>query len=285
MMIRKIKILLIVLLGIAAAIMGWQYMEFGTVAVLKPMGEVAQKEADLFWISTWLMLIIIVPVFFASIFIAWRYHAGNKRAKYDPNWENNKWAEFIWWTVPCIIITILSVYTWKSCHSLNPFKPIVSTVKPLRIQVVALQYKWLFIYPDLQIATVNFVQFPKNTPLNFEITADAPMNSFWIPQLGSQIYAMPAMRSRVHLIAHEEGTFFGTSANLSGVGFAKMRFNAKASSDAEFNAWVQGVKTSPNLLDQETYDALVRPGEKAPTSYVLVKQDLFDSIIMKYMGM
>ncbi len=281
---RKIKITLVALVLVAATLFGLRYITIGTVQVLVPMGEIAQKESDLFWLATWWMLIIIIPVFFASIFIAYRYRISNKKAVYDPTWENSRLAEFIWWTVPLIIITVLSVYTWKSCHSLNPFKPIKSDVAPLKIQVVALQWKWLFIYPELNIATVNFVQFPINTPLNFEVTADAPMNSFWIPQLGSQIYAMPAMRSKVHLIAHKEGTFFGTSANLSGEGFSGMKFQAKSCTNEEFNEWVKGVKQSPQLLNLSTYDALAEPSMNNPPAYFLLqKNDLFDSIIMKYM--
>jgi len=279
-MAKNFKIILVVLVLLALGIFGLRYVEIGTIQVLEPKGETARQERDLFWISTWLMLVIIVPVFFASVFVVWWYRASNKKAKYDPNWENSNLAEVIWWTIPCVIITILSVYTYKSCHSLNPFKPLDSSVKPIKIQVVALQWKWLFIYPDYNIASVNFLQFPTNTPLNFEITADAPMNSFWIPQLGSQIYAMPAMRSRVHLIASEVGTYFGTSANLSGEGFSGMHFQAKASSQEEFDAWVQ----SAQLLNPLSYDELVKPSMNHPPAfYQLQKTDLFEDVLMKYM--
>jgi cytochrome o ubiquinol oxidase subunit 2 len=280
---KKTKlILLLALLG--AMVVGSLYLDIGTIAVLVPMGEIASKERNLLIISTLLMLIIIIPVFFATIWIAWKYRATSKKAKYDPNWENSNIAEFTWWLLPCIIVTILSVMTWYSCHELNPFKPLTSSVTPLRIQVVALQWKWLFIYPDHKIASVNFVQFPKETPLNFEVTADAPMNSFWIPQLGGQIYAMPAMRSKLHLIAHQEGVFTGSSANLSGTGFAGMMFKAKACTQDEFNAWVQEVKQAPGLLNQDTYDSLVMPSANQPVStYLLQVEDLFDRIIMKYM--
>ena len=165
------------------------------------------------------------------------------KAKHAPDWEHNYIAEYCWWGVPIVIIVILAVTTWKSSHDLNPFKPIESEKKPLAIQVVALHWKWLFIYPEQGIATVNFVQFPEKTPINFEITSDAPMNSFWIPQLGGQIYAMPAMRSKLHLIANEIGSFRGVSANISGKGFAGMTFTAKSSSEEDFDAWVQSGKT------------------------------------------
>ncbi|MGH2612593.1 MAG: ubiquinol oxidase subunit II [Rhabdochlamydiaceae bacterium] len=283
---RKIKILLLVAVSLVALTVGMLYLDIGTIAVLVPMGEIAAKERDLLVISTWLMSIIIIPVFIATIWIAWRYRAGNTKAKYDPNWENSNVAEFIWWLVPCIIVAILSVLTWKGCHELTPFKPIESSVAPLRIQVVALQWKWLFIYPDYKIASINFLQFPKETPLNFEITADAPMNSFWIPQLGGQVYAMPAMRSKLHLIAHEEGLFTGSSANLSGKGFAGMTFQAKSCTKAEFDAWIQEMKQSPNLLNQNTYDVLTAPSANQPiTPYLLQVEDLFERIIMRYMTM
>ena len=269
---------------LAAIAVGLRYIDIGTIAVLVPMGQIAAKERDLLVISTLLMLIIIIPVFFVTIWIAWKYRASNKKADYHPEWENNNWAEFAWWSIPCVIVAILSVMTWKSCHELNPFKPIVSTVAPLRIQVVALQWKWLFIYPDHKIASVNWVQFPKETPLDFEITADAPMNSFWIPQLGGQIYAMPAMRAKLHLIAHKEGVFTGSSANLSGKGFAGMNFKAKSCTKEEFESWVQNVKRAPEVLNQNTYDELAEPSEnQPPTPYLLQVEDLFDRIIMKYM--
>ncbi len=154
----------------------------------------------------------------------------------------------------------------------------------MTIQVVALDWKWLFLYPEYGIATVNFIQFPENTPINFEITSDAPMNSFWIPQLGGQIYAMPAMRSKLHLIASETGSFRGVSANISGKGFAGMMFTAKASTDEEFNQWVRWVKQSPKRLDKIVYEQLLKPTEYHPVEYYLLLQnDLFDQILMKYM--
>jgi cytochrome o ubiquinol oxidase subunit 2 len=174
--------------------------------------------------------------------------------------------------------------TWKSTHDLNPFNPIVSDKKAVKIQVVALQWKWLFIYPEQGIATVNFIQFPVDTPVNFEITADAPMNSFWIPQLGGMIYAMPAMRSKLHLIASEMGDFRGVSANLSGTGFAGMTFVAKSSSLADFEGWVQTVRQSKSQLTAESYKQLVMPSQNNPVAtYILQDNNLFEEVLMKYM--
>ena len=273
------------IVGLVVLLMvGLSYVTLGKIVVLDPMGHIAAKEKDLLITSTLLMLIVVVPVFIFSIWIAWRYRAGHKHAKYDPNWENNNWAEFAWWTIPFIIVAALSWITWKSCYELNPFKPLESSVRPLRIQVVALQWKWLFIYPDHNIASVGFLQVPTHTPLNFEITSDAPMNSFWIPQLGGQIYAMPAMRSKLHLIAHEEGPFTGSSANLSGEGFARMTIQGKACTAQEFEAWVQEAKQSQNLLNQSSYEALAKPSiAKSSVTYLLQVEDLFDQVLMKYM--
>lgn len=183
-----------------------------------------------------------------------------------------------------MIIVILAVITWKTSHELNPFKPIVTHKKPVEIQAVALNWKWLFIYPEQGIATINLVQFPEKTPINFEITADAPMNSFWIPQLGGQIYAMPAMRSKLYLLANEQGSYTGRSSNISGKGFAGMVFTAKATSEEEFNEWVDSVKGSGKSLTMESYNELVEPSEYDPVSYyTLLDSDLFNKIIMKYM--
>jgi cytochrome o ubiquinol oxidase subunit 2 len=280
---RKVKVLLLALITLAAVTLGVLYIDIGTIVVLAPMGEVAAKERDLLINSTLLMLIIIVPVFVATVWIAWKYRASNKKAQYDPSWDNSNLAEFIWWMVPCVIIAILSVMTWKSCYDLNPFKPMSSAVAPLRIQVVALQWKWLFIYPDHGIASLGWVQFPKEVPLNFEVTSDAPMNSFWIPQLGGQIYAMPGMRSKLHLVAHQEGDFRGSSANLSGEGFARMTFQARACTGAAFDAWVREARGSSDVLTEATYDALVLPSVGVPKLYVLHKEGLFDQVLMKYM--
>lgn len=176
---------------------------------------------------------------------------------------------------------MLGVITWKGCVELDPFRPLEMNKKPLKIQVIALQWKWLFIYPEQKIATVNFFQFPEQTPINFDVTADAPMNSFWIPELGGQIYAMPGMNSKLHLMADREGSFRGSSANLSGTGFSGMRFIAKASSDADFNTWVESVKQSNQSLD---YDQLVKPSSYVPEAfYLLADENLYDQVVMKYM--
>ena len=251
-------------------------------AVMNPKGMIAEKQRDLIVISTILMLIVVIPVFLLAIGISWRYRANNK-AKYTPDWDYNLLAELIWWGLPCLIVFALSVIVWKSSHDLDPFKPLDSNVKPIKIQVVALQWKWLFIYPEEGIASVNLVQFPEKTPINFEITADAPMNSFWIPQLGGQIYAMQGMNAKLHLIADEIGSYRGSSANLSGVGFAGMRFEAVSTTQDGFDQWVASAKQSSNLGMGE-YTELAKPSENNRVEiYSLTDTDLFNQIIMKYM--
>lgn len=197
---------------------------------------------------------------------------------------HNKLAEFFWWGIPLLFTAIIAVITWQQTHALDPYKPIESDKKPLKIQVVALQWKWLFIYPEENIASLNFFQIPVGTPIHFEITADAPMNSFWIPHLGGQIYAMPAMRTQLHLIANNPGDFRGSSANISGVGFADMHFITRASSEVDFQQWVEFAKNSSKTLGLEEYNQMVAPSRaNPPETFQLGEKGLFNHIIMKYM--
>ena len=277
----KIGFLILIFCSILAAILLFPYD--GNFAVLSPKGWVALREKKLLITATLLMLIVVVPVLVMTVFFAFRYRATQKKAKYQPEWSHSTLAEVVWWGFPFLIIVALSILTWKSSHELDPYKPLESSVRPLEIQVVALQWKWLFIYPKQKIATVNFVQFPENTPINFEITSDAPMNSFWIPQLGGQIYAMSGMRSKLHLIAHEAGDYRGSSANISGKGFSGMVFLAKASSQEEFEAWASSMQRSSQELTAGVYEQLVLPSENTPATFYVLKEDnLFDGIIMKY---
>jgi len=281
---KVFKIVFITLFCLAAVALTALYISMNTIDVLEPKGMIGEKEADLIITCSLLMLIVVVPVLLLTWIFAWKYREGHSN-KHEPDWEHNYIAEYCWWGIPIVIVIILAVITWRSTHELNPFKPIENGKKPVAIQVVALDWKWLFIYPEQGIATVNFVQFPEKTPINFAITSDAPMNSFWIPQLGGQIYAMPAMRSKLHLIANETGRFKGVSANISGRGFAGMRFIAEASTDAEFDAWVGKVKASGKHLNLETYNQLASPSEYHPVEYfILDKNDLFDQVLMKYMS-
>lgn len=276
--------ILITLLVLGAGALLALYISSHNIAMLEPKGLISDQERDLIVTCSLLMLIVVIPVLVLTFVFAWKYREGNEKSKHTPDWEHNYIAEMCWWGVPFVIIAILAVITWKTSHELNPFKPIVTDKKPIEIQAVALNWKWLFIYPEQGIATVNLVQFPEKTPINFEITADAPMNSFWIPQLGGQIYAMPAMRSKLYLLANEQGSYSGRSSNISGKGFAGMIFTANSISEQEFDKWVDSIKGSSKNLTMDSYSELVRPSEYVPVSYyVLSERDLFNKIIMKYM--
>ena len=280
----KTKFLILLGSFLVVGIASFAFLFTTDIVVLNPKGMIGEKERDLLVIATVLMLIVVIPVFLLTFWLAWKYREENSKAKYKPDWEHSTLAECVWWGVPLIIIAVLAVVNWKACHRLDPFRPIEGERAPLKIQVVALRWKWLFIYPEQNIATVNFVQFPEKTPLAFEITADAPMNSFWIPALGGQVYAMPGMQSKLHLIANEPGEFDGSSANFSGKGFASMRFTAKASSEEEFEEWVQAAQSSPKSLDLDTYNHLVEPSEyNPPAFYRLNAEGLFSRISMQYM--
>ena len=282
--IYRLVLLLTLLFGGGAFLLAF-LMQGNTVAIFDPRGLIALQERNLIITAVLLMLIVVIPVFALTFIIAWRYRASNTDATYTPDHDHDLRAELVWWTIPCIIILILATITWKSTHELDPFRPLASHTKPITIQVVALDWKWLFIYPEQNIATVNFVQFPANTPVDFQITADAPMNSFWIPQLGGQIYAMAGMVTQLHLIADEVGSYSGASANFSGPGFSGMRFTAQSISQDDFDAWVQSVKQVPSTLSLDEYNTLSAPSEDTPIKYYSsTDKSLYNAIVMKFMA-
>jgi cytochrome o ubiquinol oxidase subunit 2 len=281
---RKYKFAFFILLILGVVLVAVRYLHGSNVAVLNPKGPIALQERNLIVFAALLSLIVVIPVFTLTAVFAWRYREGNTKAKYSPDLDHNRVAETIWWLIPSALILILSIVAWNSSHQLDPYKPLASTTPALTIQVVSLDWKWLFIYPEQHIATVNFFEIPKQTPVNFEITSDAPMNSFWIPQLGGQIYAMPGMSTQLHLMASVDGSFNGSSANISGAGFSGMTFVAKASSQADFDRWVRSAQRSPQTLNQGTYNSLAQPSENNPiASYTADDSGLYDTIINKYM--
>ena len=281
---KKITVFFFLLFAALATYFGIQYFSENTIAVMDPKGIIADKQRNLIVIATLLMLTVVIPVFVLAIYVSWKFKAGNTKAEYTPDWNHSHLIESIWWGFPFLIIIALSYLTYTSSHELDPFKSLDENKKPLTIQVVALNWKWLFIYPEQNIATVNFLQIPEKTPILFDITADAPMNSFWVPQLAGQIFAMPGMKTKLNILANETGDFYGSSANLSGKGFSGMNFNVKATSDAEFAKWVETMKQSKNILNLEEYKKLAKPSEYNPKStYVLKKDDLYEWIVMKYM--
>ena len=256
------------------------------MTLLDPVGQIGVDEKNLIITATLLMLLVVVPVILMTLVFAWKYRASNKNATYAPKWSHSTKIEVVIWTVPILIIIALGVITYKSTHALDPYRPIESDVKPVTIEVVAMDWKWLFIYPEQGIATVNKIVFPANTPVNFRITSDTVMNSFFIPGLGGQIYAMAGMQTKLHLIANKNAELDGISANYSGAGFTGMKFKAIATSQAEFDAWVNEVKASPKQLDQAEYAALSKPSQNNPVAlYSSYAPNLFQTIIDKYEGM
>lgn len=254
------------------------------LGILDPKGIIASQERDLIFIAVLLMLIVVIPVVVMAITFSWRYREGNTKAEYRPDEDSDPVKEFIWWAVPCTIILILGTITYRSTHQLDPYRAIESNVAPITIQVVSLDWKWLFIYPKQGIATVGYVEFPENTPINFEITSDAPMNSFWIPQLAGQLYAMAGMNSELHVLANEIGVYPGVSSNFSGDGFTGMKFNARVVSRGDFDKWVAETQLSPSMLLEDEYKRLSAPSKNEPEAvYGMVKPGLYGDIIMKYM--
>ena len=253
--------------------------------VLSPKGDVGMQEKSLILIASGLMLLVVIPVIAMTLIFAWRYRASNTKATYAPKWSHSNAIEAVVWVIPCIIVAILATITWRSTHALDPYKPLAHDAKPITIQAVSVDWKWVFIYPDYGVASVNELAFPTNVPVNFEITSDSVMNAFFIPQLGSQIYAMAGMETKLHLIANEPGSYAGLSSNYSGAGFSDMHFTAVATSQQGFADWINKAKASQLSLDSQTYHALTQPSEKVPvTYYTNVKPGLFNSIIAQYMG-
>lgn len=283
-MLRKILVVAvpIIMLGGVLSLMAFAAGD-ATPVLLDTHGSVATAERNTLYFAVLVMLIIILPVFGLLLFISLRYREGNKLARYSPDWASNRTLETIWWGVPIIIILVLSVVAWQTSHSLDPFRPLESDKKALQIQVVALQWKWLFLYPDSRVASVGEFAMPINTPVEFTITSDAPMNSFWIPQLGGQIYAMAGMSTKLHLDADKAGDYRGVSANISGEGHSEMTFTARAMTDNGYASWIDNAKTSKVTLDSAEYEQLRLPSRRdSVASYKLSTGELYDSIIARY---
>lgn len=256
------------------------------LVVFNPKGQIATDERDLIILATGLMLLVVVPVIVLMFVFAYRYRATNKNARYSPRWASSHKIEAVVWGVPLLIIIALGWVTWETTHALDPYRPLDSQTPPVNVQVVATDWKWLFIYPDLGIASVNELALPVHTPLSFTITSDAAMTSFFIPALGGQIYAMAGMQTRLHLIANETGQFTGIAANYNGPGFSDMHFATLSLSPSDFQAWVAKVKGAAQPLDQASYAQLAKPTIRHPvTYYSAVQARLFLDIVDKYEGM
>ena len=251
--------------------------------ILDPKGQVGIDEKNLILIATGLMLLVVIPVIVMTLYFAWKYRDTQTHEIYAPKWAHSNRIEAVVWAVPIIIVIILGVITWESTHKLDPYKPLEG--KHMTVEVVSLNWKWLFIYPEQGIASVNELVFPANVPVEYKITSESTMNSFFIPQLGSQIYSMAGMQTKLHLVANEPGTFKGFSANYSGAGFTGMKFNAIATpTQADFDKWVSDIKAKGNKLTKASYYELAEASENNPVTYYGdVEDDLFHTIIMKYM--
>lgn len=257
--------------------------------VMNPSGDIAMQQRDLILISTGLMLLIIIPVIIMTLFFAWKYRESNTEAEYKPEWHHSTRLEVWIWSVPVVIIIILGTITWIATHRLDPYRPldridasrpITEEIKPLTVQVVSLDWKWLFIYPEYGIATVNEMAAPVDRPIKFEITSSAVMNSFFIPALAGQIYSMAGMKTQLHAVINKEGIYQGFSANYSGSGFTHMRFKFHGLPETGFDKWVADAKTSGRSLTRDQYQALERPSEREPIQhFATVDPELFEAIV------
>lgn len=261
-------------------------LQYADVALLNPKGLIAGEQRDLILLTTIVMMLIAVPTLFLFYYFAWKYRESNEKATYDPDTRRGRFFMFSIWAIPGVFMVVLAGIMWPATHRLEPKKSIAADAKPLTIQVVAMRWKWLFIYPEEKIATVNFVQVPAGTPVQFELTADeSPMSSFWIPHLGGQLYAMTGHVNRLNLMAETLGDYPGSSAELNGAGFAGMKFIARASSIESYDSWVKEVQLNSAVLDSTVYEKLVSPSENNPSAfYILADTDLYDKVVMKYTG-
>ena len=255
-----------------------------TILLFNPKGPIGEAEKFLILAAIGLMAIVVIPVFIMAFWFPVKYRASNTASTYTPKWSYSAKIDLVMWAVPIAIVTVLAILAWTRTHSLDPYKPIPSAHKPINIQAVSLDWKWLFIYPDQNIATVNQLMFPVNAPLSFKLTSDTVMTSFFIPQLGSQMYAMGGMQTQLNLLADKPGTYAGHNNQISGIGYANMHFKAQAVSLEDFQAWVQKVRQSPEKLDLQRYKQLTQPndGYYPVTHFSAVEPDLFLYVLRKY---
>jgi cytochrome o ubiquinol oxidase subunit 2 len=257
--------------------------------VMQPSGDIAVQQRDLIVISTILMLLIIIPVMALTLFFAWKYRSSNTNADYAPDWDHSARLEIIIWSAPLAIIIALGTITWISTHKLDPYRPldrldesrlIPAGTKPLTVEVVALDWKWLFIYPDYGVATINELAAPVDVPINFKITSSSMMNSFYVPALAGQVYAMTGMETKLHAVINKEGVYKGFSANYSGAGFSHMYFNFLGQSQEQFNAWIEKARAGGTTLGRKEYLEIEKPSVKEAVRYYgKTDQALYNAIL------
>lgn len=277
------------LLGFIAILVG----VFGIVTVLTnentltthPKGYISKNILELIITNISFMLIIIIPTYILLFSVIWKYCIKNENAKYDPNHSYGPIGLILMWGLPSIVVLVMAIKTWDATHQLNPYKPIESENKALTIEVVALNWKWLFIYPEQGIATLNYFEIPERTPIHLKLTADhSPMNSFWIPQLCGQMYCMAGMTNQEYLMADGLGQYHGRAVEINGEGYSSMNFLVKSTSASDFESWVKQVQSSAHPLSKEVYDELVKPAVNESTIlFSDVEKGFFHEIVHKYM--
>jgi cytochrome o ubiquinol oxidase subunit II len=251
--------------------------------VLNPKGPIADAERGLLFDAFSVMMLVVVPVIVMAFVFAWRYRASNRNARYAPTWAYSARIDAVVWLVPALIVIAVGVLVWRSTHKLDPYREIASDMPPLDVQVVAQDWKWLFIYPEQGIAVVNQMAIPSGRPISLRITSDTVMNSFYVPALAGQIYAMAGMQTRLQMLADTQGKFVGRNTQYSGGGFSDQYFEVLATSPADFEAWVAKAKQSSDKLDTAGYARLAEKSRRNPIAYYsAVEPRLFDSIIAKY---
>ena len=248
--------------------------------ILDPVGPVGQAEKTILVNSTAIMLAIIIPTMIATVAVAWWFRRGNRKATYRPDWEYSGAIELVVWGIPLLTIMLLGGITWIGSHDLEPSKPLASAKPPLKVEVVSLDWKWLFIYPEQGIATVNQLVVPAGTPVSYKLTSATVWNVFFVPQFGTMIYTMPRMTTRLNLQADRQGVYDGLSAHFSGDGFPGMQFKAEVLPADQFAMWAQGAHGQGGALDARAYAELSKPSSYVkPMTYGAVAPGLFDAIV------
>lgn len=271
---------------VAVFFITWLLIKDTTIAVLTPKGVISSQQQTLFVITVGLSILVVVPVFSMLALFAYKYRADKNHSNYQPEWNENTKLEVIWWGIPIAIISILAVVAAVTSHTLDPYREIKADTPSKTVQVVALQWKWLFIYPAEQLATVNYMPLPKGTPISLKLTADAPMSAFWIPSLGSQIYNMNGMTSQLNLLATHVGTYQGYSTNINGEGYADMKFDVPVSEPDAFYKWVKEQHAAKHdMMDMTAFKKLRKPSmNDKPAVYYLGDIGLYDKIVGQYMA-
>ena len=263
---------------VACALSGFLPLAACGEGPLDPRGPIGAAERIILSDATVVMLAVVIPVIILALAFAWWFRSGNRSATYRPEWEYSGRIELIIWAIPALVILFLGGMTWISSHELDPRKRLQSSIAPLEVEVVSLDWRWLFIYPNERVATVNYLVIPANVPIHFRLTSTSVMNSFFVPQLGSQIYTMPGMTTQLNLQADVPGSYSGMSAQFSGPGFSDMQFTVRATTIEEFSAWIAKAQETSSVLDTSTFTELLRPTKSGvELTYGTVAGDPFQS--------